>query len=113
MSINDADALILLKEYEKREKLRKILTEPYYVYYFHNARQTFMSILSIIFTLAVVVFFPLPYALFTMFIFDLMIRVSRQEAKINALIELMEMEKEKSGADSKVSISNQTPDKFS
>ena len=89
---------IALIQYERKEKLRRKITDPAYKYYFRGVRRTLSSIIFILISVALLgqsfrdISFPITILFLVLFV--AFSEIARQRERFNALVDLIEIEKE-------------------
>ena len=92
-TIHEVNAQIALAEYNKKDKLEKIVEESFLHYYFIGIRKWIGYIFPLTYLVAVISLNPksTPYLLFFYFCIYILLELNRQDCRFNALVKLREI----------------------
>lgn len=95
--INEVNAHLALAEYKRKERLENIINESFWHYYFGGIVKIIVILLMLAYFFTAVLENPktAPFLLLIYFIMFTLVELNRQHCRFNALIKLLEIEKEK------------------
>jgi hypothetical protein len=89
---------IIIQQFERKEKLRRKISDPAYRYYFRGIRRSVSSLLFILVSIVLLIqSFRNPASVFIVVFIAILVAFSeiiRQGERFNALVDLIEIEKE-------------------